>query len=60
LAKPLFEILEGGDSTVDLEEENYRQYIHVRLRNVIKEYPDGELKITNNYYPMAKCTENDF
>ena len=60
LAKPLFEILEGGDSTVDLDAENYRQYIHVRLRNIIKTYPDGELKVTNNYYPLRRCSEEDF
>ena len=44
VAKPLIEILEFEDTTVDLEEEDYRQYIHIRLRNIIRTYPNNELE----------------
>jgi len=45
LAKPLLEVLEGGDRTVDLVAENYRQYLHIQLHNIIKNYDNstGEL-----------------
>ena len=40
VAKILFEILEDGDNTVDLDaiEGGYRQYIHIRLNNGEKTY----------------------
>lgn len=40
VAKPLFEIVEFGDNTVDLESEDYRRYIHIRLNNVIKTFDE--------------------
>ena len=50
LAIPIFEILQGGDGTIDLDEANHRQYIHVRINNYVKRYPNGELEVENNFY----------
>ena len=60
VAKPLIEILEYEDTTVDLEEEDYRQYIHLRLRNIIKSYPDDVYNVESKYFPIEKCTADDF
>lgn len=40
LGKILFEVLENGDNTVDLEavEGGYQQYMHIRLNHVVKTY----------------------
>jgi hypothetical protein len=44
--QPYFEIVEGSDTTVDLEKENYRQYIHIRVNNIIKNFDeDGMMSI---------------
>lgn len=61
-AKPLFEILEGGDSTVDLDSEEYWKYISLRLTNVIKTYDEvtGEETRTDLHYPVSRCTESNF
>ena len=64
MAKVLYEILENGDSTVDLDkiEGGYKQYIHVRLNNIIKIYNKDTKKFdkTNNYYPLKRCEESNF
>lgn len=60
VAKPLLEILAGGDKTVDLEAEDYNRYIHIRLDNIIKKF-EGETMIrTDNYYPITRCREEFF
>lgn len=42
MSKPLFEILEFGDKTVDLDAEDYRRYVHIRLNNIVKKYENGQ------------------
>lgn len=61
-AKPLFEILQGGDSTVDLEAEEYWKYISLRLTNIIKTYdPEtGDETKVNLHYPVIRCSEENF
>ena len=54
-AKVLFEILEGGDNTIDLDtvEGGYQQYIHLRLNNIIKTFDaDGNMEQVSKYYPL--------
>ena len=54
-AKVLFEILEGGDNTVDLDavEGGFEQYVHVRLANIIKTFDDaGEMTKEVKYFPL--------
>ena len=57
MSKPLFEILEDGDYTVDLGDDMSDQYINLRLRNIIKNYNEEEQKFEffSNYYRLAKC-----
>jgi hypothetical protein len=60
----LFEILENGDSTVNLEEVEggYKQYINIRLNNQVKTF-NSETKqfdVKNNYYNLQKCDESNF
>ena len=38
MSKPLFEILENGDNTVDLGDDMSDSFINIRLRNIIKNY----------------------
>ena len=62
-AKVLFEILEGGDNTVDLDavEGGYHQYIHLRLNNIIKTFDaDGNMEKVSKYYPLQRCNEDNF
>lgn len=59
-AKPLFEIQAGGDNTVDLEAENYRRYMHIRLNNIVKTFEGDVMTKTNNYYELTKCREEFF
>ena len=59
-AKPLLEILEKGDSTVDLDKEDYKRYINIRVNNKKMIFVDGELKDQNDYYPVKKCSEDNF
>ena len=62
MSKPLFEILEDGDYTVDLGSDMSDKYINIRLRNIIKNYNNKtkEFEHFSNYYRMAKCEEKDF
>lgn len=61
MAKPLFEILEGGDNTVDLEAVDYKKYINIRLVNVVKNIgEDGEVERTDKYYEIERCEKQDF
>lgn len=57
----MLEILENGDNTVDLEAENYRRYIHIKVVNIIKSFDDqGDMTVELNDYPVPKCTEDNF
>tara|TARA_B110000285_G_C15079688_1_gene592778 strand:+ start:204 stop:392 length:189 start_codon:yes stop_codon:yes gene_type:complete len=62
MSKPLFEILQDGDNTVDLGADLSDKFINIRLRNIIKNYNEEEKKfeIVSNYYRLAKCEEKDF
>jgi hypothetical protein len=61
VAKPLFEIQEFGDNTVDLDLDDYRKYVHIRLNNIIKTFDgQGTLKVENVYYPITRCTEENY
>lgn len=65
-AKVLFEVVENGDNTVDLDAVpgGYRQYIHIRLLHVIKIWTNDtgtwKLDRTNNYYELRRCQANNF
>jgi hypothetical protein len=64
VGKILFEILENGDNTIDLEEieGGYNQYINIRLNNVVKTFvPEtGEFIVKDNYHDLQRCTTNNF
>ena len=64
VAKILFEILEDGDNTVDLDaiEGGYRQYIHIRLNNGEKTYnaDTKQFDSKNNYYDLKRCEQSNF
>lgn len=56
LMQPYFEILEGGDSTVDLDAEDYKRFIHIRVNNIIKNHDEnGEMSVVNNYSEVRRC-----
>jgi hypothetical protein len=62
-AKVLFEILENGDNPVDLfAGENYRQYAHIRLCQIIKTYDDaGKETVTKSCdFDLKRCDESNF
>ena len=56
VAKILFEILEDGDTAVDLEavEGGYKQYVDIRLNNKEKKWnPDTKsFDVKDNYYDL--------
>lgn len=54
-SKPLFEIQQGGDNTVNLEAENYKKYMHIRLNNIVKTFDGDVMTKTNNYYEIDRC-----
>ena len=59
--QPYLEILEGGDETVDLEAENYRQYIHIRINNYRKTFDEtGQMSTANHYSEISRCAEQDY
>ena len=60
VSKILFEILEFGDSTVDLDQQDYRRYVHIRLNNIIKKWEGGKWVREDIYYPIFRCTEDLF
>jgi hypothetical protein len=59
MSKPLLEILEGGDNTVEITKAD-EQYINMRLVNMIKTFKDGVWTINPVSYPMKKCDATDF
>jgi len=62
-AKVLFEILEGGDNTVDLDavEGGFEQYVHIRLANIIKTFDEaGEMTKEVKYFPLKRCSPDNF
>lgn len=64
VAKILYEMLERGDNTIDLDaiEGGYRQYVHIRLVNAIKTWnPDkNDFDLKSNFYYPVKCQESNF
>jgi hypothetical protein len=60
VSKPLLEILEGGDYTVDLDQIDYRRFIHIRADHIEKKFVDGEMVRTDTYYDLYRCKEEDF
>jgi ribosomal protein S3AE len=61
-ARPMYEILENGDNTVDLGSDMSDRYINIRLNNIIKNY-NHELEkfdVSSNYYELKACSESDF
>lgn len=60
-AKPLLEILENGDNPVDLDKEDYKRFINIKLDNIVKTFDsNGELTVEHMYYPVQKCNEENF
>ena len=60
ISLPLLEITEGGDSTVDLEKDDYRKYFHIRVRNIEKKFQEGQLVKTDTFYQVERCSESMF
>ena len=60
VSKPLLEIVQGGDSTVDLDEIDYRRFIHIRVDHIEKKFENGEIVRTDTYYDVVRCKEEDF
>lgn len=59
MSKPLLEFLEGGDNTVEITDSD-KQFINMRLINMVKTFKDGQWTVTPVSYPMKKCDESDF
>lgn len=55
ISLPLLEIVQGGDSTVDLEEDDYRKYFHMRVRNIRKNFVDGEMVRSDEFFYIERC-----
>ena len=55
ISLPLLEITEGGDSTNDLQEDDYRKYFHMRVRNIEKKFIDGEMVRTDTFFDIERC-----
>jgi hypothetical protein len=55
ISLPLLEIVQGGDSTVDLQLDDYRKYFHMRVRNIEKKFIDGELTRLDTLYQIGPC-----
>ena len=60
VSKPLLEIVEGGDNTIDLDAINYRQYIHIRADHIEKKFLEGKMVRTDTYYDLVRCKDEDF
>ena len=60
LSKPLLEFFDSGFNSVDLEAENYKQYIHIRLNHITKNFENGEMVRTDTYHEMERCKEEYF
>ena len=64
VAKVLFEILENGDNTVDLDQVpgGYQQYINIKLNNIIKTFNEEtqEFDRQDIYYSVDRCTKENF
>ena len=45
---------------MDLDSQDYKRYINIRLNNKIKTFKDGELNDQSVYYQVSKCTEDNF
>ena len=52
ISLPLLEITEGGDSTIDLDEDDYRKYFHMRVKNIEKSFKNGEMARTDTFYSL--------
>ena len=63
VSKPMLGFWDGGISpfsAVTLDRES-RKYIHVRVNNIVKTYDkDGEQTVTENFYKLDECTEDNF
>ena len=64
VAKILFEVIENGDSPVDLEsvEGGIQQYVEIRLNNKEKTWNPDQKKfdVKDNYYELERCKESNF
>ena len=45
---------------MDLEAQNYRRYIHIKVVSIIKTFDGGELNVELKDFPVPKCTEENF
>jgi hypothetical protein len=61
MAKPLFEVLDEGDNSFDLDGNNYKRYIHIRVNNIKKTFVNGDTMLrTDTYYEIERCKEENF
>jgi len=58
ISLPLLEIVQGGDSTVDLEEDDYRKYFHMRVRHIQKNFVNGVMERTDTFFYIERCSES--
>lgn len=51
VSRPLLEIQQGGDTTIDLDAIDYRRFFHVRINNIEKKFnKEGKMEKSNTYY----------
>ena len=57
-SKPVLEILQNGDNTIDLESEDFKKYIHIQVVHIQKYFHmDGHRHVEKTAFPVEKCTE---
>ena len=52
LAKPLFEVLDAGDNSYDLDANDYKRYIHIRVNNIKKLFNGDKMTRTDTYHEI--------
>lgn len=60
LAKPLFEVLDAGDNSYDLDANDYKRYMHIRVNNIKKLFNGDKMTRTDTYHEIQRCTEDGF
>ena len=57
MAKPLFEVLDQGDNSFDLDGNNYKRYIHIRVNNIKKTFVNGDTMVRTDTSPSELTLE---
>ena len=52
---------EGPNPLMSVPIDELKQYVHVRINNIVKTYDsNGEMTLENNYYPLHRCSVEEF